>query len=162
MPANEALPVLLVAVTRELVFSWRSLPGSLALAGVVLPLRETLWKSLGCREVHSCPQASGLNPTKTSYSPDPVCVCSHSPRSGSGKRQSEQAGEHSRVPGTLQRPHNMTAGTNNGKRGTLHFFGCFYKHLPSLFAPAQQLDPAKLFKMNSPTVLADQSDIGHC
>lgn len=162
MPANEALPVPLVEVTRELLFSWRSLPGSLALPRVVLPLRKTLWKSLGCHEVRSCLQTSGLNPTKTSYSPDPVRVCSHCPCLGSGKRQSEQAGEHSRVPATLQRAHNMTAGTNNGKRGMLHFFGRFYKHLPSLFAPAQQLDPAKLFKMNSPTVLVDQSDIGHC
>ena len=152
---------MLVEVTGELLFSWRSLPGSLALAQVVLPLSETLWKFLGCREVRSFLHASGSNHTKMSYSPDLVHVCSHSPCSGSGKWQSEQPGQHSRVPGTLQCNHNMTAGTNNGKRGRLRFFGHFSKQLPSLFAPAQQLDLAKWY-LTSPTVLVDQSDNGRC
>lgn len=118
--------------------------GSLALPQGVLPLSEITaspWDEVKCiatttavnQTMLGCPTALTLQ------------VCPHSLCSGSGQWQSEQPGQHSSMSRTLPHDHSMTAGANIGKLGKLLFSGTFYKHLSSLFASAQQLDPAKQY-----------------
>lgn len=138
---------------RDWLFStWQPVPNL-----VVWPLNKTLWKSLECNEAHSCFHVSGSNQRKMFYSSDPVCVCvSPSLDLGQGSvslNSQDSTACTCKVTMTWQEGPIM-------ERGRLHFFSHFYKHFPSLFTPAQQLDLG--FKMNNPAVLVDQRDTGHC
>lgn len=118
--------------------------GSLALALVVLPLSEITaspWDVVKC-----IPATTPVDQT-TQWSLPALTLqeCPHCSCSGSGQWQSEQPGQPSCVSRTLPYDHSITAGANTGKLGKLLFFGSFYKHLSSLFAPAQQLDPVKQY-----------------